>query len=249
MDSGSEFDKIKRESAAVRRAFVERPADGGRSPLSLLMSGDNAPRGGGGRGGRTRVAVLITLLWVIAREPYDSKRISRYWATLIGEDDPAGAGAHAVLDALHDLADRGFISLDTSGTNRMLITLLRETGDRHSYSFPDPADHDSYFRIPRTLWTSGMIHEMSGRALALYLIVLSHAGWGEREFWINQTLFAERYGLGETTRKKGLRELVDLGVLDIASVSRSLPGELSGRTFRRNIYVIAPAFRMETADA
>lgn len=241
----NEADAVNRLSAAIRRSFVERGEDGSASPLSQLMSGANAPRGGGGRGGRTRIALLITLLWVIAHEPYDSKRISRYWASLLGEPDPAGAGAHAVLDALHDLQERGFIALDTSGTNRMLITLLRETADNHPYSFPDPKKGDSYFRVPRTLWTTGMIHEMSGRALALYLITLSHAGWGEREFWINQSLFAERYGLGETTRKKGLKELVDLGVLEIASVSRSLPGETSGRTFRRNIYVLTPAFRYE----
>lgn len=246
MTDTSVFDDVKRSSAAVRRAFVERPAEG-RSPLSRLLSGANAEQGGGGRGGRTRIAVLVTLLWVIASPPYDSKRVSAHWARLLGEPDPEGAGAHAILDALHDLRDRGFIHLDTSGTNRMRITLLRETGDRRSYSFPDPAADESYFRVPRTLWTSGIIREMSGRALSLYLIALSHAGWGEREFWINQSLFAARYGLGETTRKKGLRELVDLGVLEITSVSRSLPGELSGRTFRRNIYVIAKPFRTEGA--
>lgn len=242
-----DFDDVKRSSAAIRRAFVERPEEG-RSPLSRLLSGINAEQGGGGRGGRTRIAVLITLLWVIASPPFDSKRVSPYWARLLGEPDPEGAGAHAVLDALHDLHERGFIQLDTTGTNRMRITLLRETGDQHSYSFPDPAEGESYFRVPRALWTSGVISEMSGRALALYLIALSHAGWGEREFWINQSLFAARYGLGETTRKKGLRELVELGVLEITSVSRSMPGELSGRTFRRNIYVIAKPFRSEGAS-
>lgn len=250
----AERDRIKRASVAVRRSFVEKEGDR-KSPLGSLLS--STASSGGGRGGRLRVALLMTLLWVIASGDFTSIRVSRYWSSVLGMPDPDGLGARAVLDTLHELEARGFVGLEETRNGSLKITLLEETGSGRAYTFPDPKTtnpvrefagerKDSYFRIPRSLWDSGMIQNMSGRALAMYLIVLSLAGYDNRQFWINATLFNERYGLGETTRKRGMKELVDLGVLDVAFVSRSAPGDATGRSFRRNVYEIHPAFSLHS---
>lgn len=236
----SDLDRISRAAAPVRRSFVERRGDD-RSPLGTLLSGTAAPAGGGGRGGRLRVAVLVTLIFVLAQAPHTTTRVARYWAGLLGLEDPEGTGARAIRDALHQLEERGFIKLTETPSGVLEIRLLSEAGTREHYTIPDPGLQELYFRVPRSLWADGLITRLSGRGLALYLIVLSNAGWGEREFWINQKLFAERYGLGETTRKKGLKELVDLGVLDVVSVSQGLSGT---RSFRRNVYSINSKYRI-----
>lgn len=251
MTGDAERQRIKRSGAAVRRSFVEREGEG-KSPLGSLLSARGAS--GGGRGGRLRVALLLTLLWVVAAGDYSTTRVARYWANVLGMAEPDTLGARAILDTLHELEERGFVALTGLPKGGLEIQLLRETGTGEQYTFPDPSmpagsprhfggeGKDSYFRVPRAFWDSGMVQEMSGRALAMYLIVLSYAGYDNRDFWLNATLFDELYGLGETTRKRGMKELVDLGVLEVVFVSRSAPGDSSGRRFRRNVYRLNPAF-------
>lgn len=247
MSRETEVARIKRFSAPVRRAFVEQPEDG-KSALASLLSGANASGGGGGRGGRLRIALLLTLIWVIAKEPYTSGRVARSWAELLDLPDPEGTGARAIRDTLDELEERGFVRTATADAGRPEVELLLELGTRKGYRHPDPALNEPYFRVPRSLWESGLIGKLSGRALAMYLVCLSIGGWSSREFWINGSLVASRYGLGETTRKRGLKELVDLGVL----LSRTAPVELGhdagGRTFVRNIYTINSAFRLSNGD-
>ncbi len=69
----------------------------------------------GGKGGGLRLSLLMSLIWVTARAPYTTSRVAPYWAELLGRDDPQEAGARAIRDALHDLADRGFIQLRSAG--------------------------------------------------------------------------------------------------------------------------------------
>jgi len=160
--------------------------------------------------------------------------------------DPAGTGARAIRDTLHELEHRGYISLTRVENDSNEIRLLREDGSRLDYAFPQPVEGDAYFRIPRLIWDEGWLAKLSGRALAIYLIVLSNAGWREDgDFWISAALFEERYGLGETTRKRGFRELVDHGILIVSA--QSVTRREGTRTFRRNIYRVADEFRSPPA--
>jgi hypothetical protein len=231
---------VSRASAAVRRSFVERGELGEPSPLKSLLSGINGP--GGGAGGRLRIALLITLLWVVAQPPHTTRRVASWWAALLGLNEPTGSGARAVRDTLHELEARGFVTLTRIGNDSNEISLLNEDGSRRSYTFPAPADGEPYFRVPRLVWDEQWISRLTGRALAIYLIVLSNSGWrDEGDFWISASLFEERYGLGETTRKRGFRELVDLGILEVTA--ESVTRREGTRTFRRNIYRLTNAFR------
>ncbi|WP_344207393.1 hypothetical protein [Microbacterium mitrae] len=106
------------------------------------------------------------------------------------------------------------------------------------------AGSTSYFRVPETFWSSGLCTDLSGAGLAMYLIAMSRAGWGnDPSFWLSPTLFRKEYGLGESTRKKGLKELVDRGVLthELRSIDRN--GESGHRRFVRSVYTIVSDYR------
>lgn len=238
--------RLTRPGAAVRSLFVERDDPLSRTPLESLLSGRTAAGGGGGAGGKLRIALLLSILWVQAHPPYTSTRVAPWWARLLQLADPEGTGARQVRDTLHELRDRGFVSLTPTHTGVNEIRLLNELGTGDRYTFPSPADGERYFRIPRQLWADGWMRAMTGRALAVYLATLSNAGWKQEPFWISSDLFHSRYGMGDTTRKKGFRELVDLGVLDIDSYSTTR--QEGTRTFRRNVYTFNPDLDSPTLD-
>jgi hypothetical protein len=237
----AEVASISRNFAPIRRLFIEKNRSE-KSPLASLLSGTNAAGGGGGRGGRLRVLLLISLIWVIAREPYNTGRTAPFWARLLDLEDPTGAGARAIRDTLHELRDRGFVRLNHVPGGGMTIDLLMETGSGSAYTPPEPPEQQ-YFRVPRSFWTSGTAMRLSGRALAMYLIALGSGSDG-RSFWLNQAAVSERNGLSDTTRKKGLRELVEAGVLDVTGATGSQSGATGERTFVRNVYTIKRQFRV-----
>lgn len=247
----SPYGNRKGAGAPVRRGFIER-VDEGPSPLSLLLSGANASRGGGGRGGRLRVAVELTLLWQLARSPHTTIRPARYWAELLQLDDPEKAGARAIRNTLLELERRGFVRTEDRGPGKVPeIILCDETLQGSDYKLPylqaieeGREGQTSYFRVPETFWSTGLCASLSGAGIAMYLIALSRAGWGDNpSFWISPSRFGEEYGLGDSTRKKGLRELVDQGVLthELQSIDRS--GHAGYRRFQRSVYTIIAKYR------
>lgn len=236
MPGSNEAQQHPRTHAHVRKEFFERPSTSARSPLESLMSRFDAS-GGGGAGGYLRIALLLSILWIHAAEPYDSKRVAPYWARLLGLQDPTGNGARAIRDTLGELDRRAFIKIEAVDSTKNRILLLNERGEGKKYAPPIPPT-ELYVRVPKALWSEGWITEMSGRALSMYLAVLSYAGWRDEPFWISAREFHARYGMSESTRKKGLADLVALGVLEVIATSTSdREGE---RTYRRNVYTLIP---------
>jgi hypothetical protein len=149
-----------------------------------------------------------------------------------------GNGARQIRDALHDLDERGFIAIVQVETGSNEIQLLSELGTGAAYSPPNPTENERYMRLPRKLWADGWIAEMSGRALSTYVAVMANSGWQDQPFWLAANHFHELYGMGETTRKKGFSELVNIGALDVTAKSTT---KMAGmRTFRRNVYTLRP---------
>lgn len=246
------FGKRKSAGAPIRRDFIEKPEEGS-SPLSQLLSGAKAAKGGGGRGGRLRVALLLTLIWQLARSPHTTIRPARYWADLLELEDPDKAGARAIRSTLLELERRGFIRTEDRGPGKVPeIILMNESLSKTDYKLPylqaieEGKDGDtSYFRVPESFWASGLSAKLSGAGLAMYLIAMSRAGWGnEPSFWISPAQFRSQYGLGESSRKKGLRELVDLGVVthELRSIDRS--GHAGYRRFQRSVYTVVAHYRV-----
>jgi hypothetical protein len=254
-DLARAFGQRRGAGAPVRRDFLDRP-EGGNSPLSLLLSGANASRGGGGRGGRLRVALVLTLLWRLAKSPHTTIRPARYWAELLQLEEPDKAGARAVRSTLLELERRGFVRTEARGPGKVPeIILMDESLRGIDYKLPylqameeGDAGDTSYFRVPESFWSTGLCTKLSGAGLAMYLIAMSRAGWGNQpSFWLSPTQFRAQYGLGDSTRKKGLRELVDLEVIthELRSIDRD--GHAGYRRFQRSVYTVAAAYRVAGA--
>ncbi|WP_141392929.1 hypothetical protein [Glutamicibacter sp. BW77] len=238
---------LKHSGAPIRRSFTDAQ-DNELSPLASLMRGSRG-QGGGGRGGGTRLAVLLTLLWVLRAGHHDSDRPARFWAQLIGLNEPKTDGARAVRDSFHELAKRKLITVDSVIPGTLLIQLLREDGTGIPYSSPvasqvGGAVTEPYFRIPPALWETGLISELSGPGLAMFVIVMRsvRSDRPQNKLWFSSASFKERYSLGDSTRKSGLRELVEHGVLIESYESVDDTGGTEYRTRRRKTYTVDPAY-------
>ena len=230
--------------APVRRSFMRRTEDQQRTPLEELMT--STRHVAGGRGGRARLALLLSLWWVNARPDEDgahtSRRTTTWWTDLLGLPD-VHQGARIVNANLKELAARGFVT-SIPGTPGMpkTITLLDEHGTGQLYRRPDGVDGDAYFRIPEQLWTTGLIGQLSGPALVMYLAMLYHhrrfptdkpGRFTTRPIWFTAKSFHALHGLSEDTRLAGIRELHRLGVLTIDTVSADSSGRPGGGGIRR----------------
>lgn len=226
--------------APVRVNFF-RQAD--RYPMAELMSGRGA--GGGGRGGRTRLALLLSLIWVASGKDHSSTRPASFWARLLGMRDPDVAGARAIRSTWAELERRRFVRI-TEGRfsgDVPTVTLLNETGTGAPYTIPTGSRGDIYFRVPEALWKSGLLrHEdgLSGPGLVMYLASLqTMQSTHQPVIFFPSATFHLSYGMSETTRKNGLRNLVTLNVLDLSRRAIDSDGGIGHRRWRRNTYELA----------
>lgn len=239
--------------APVRRSFLKRADPDRATPLEVLIS---AARGksGGGRGGRTRLALLLSLWWVNSQDPYDSNRPASWWANLIGIADP-NRGARTVTANMHELARRRFVKIDAGDPGMAnTVTLLDDMGTGEPYARPDGTT-GSFFRVPEQLWTTGVIGELNGPALVMYLMMLYYYRRPEatdstdrqrvqpaHPVWFATKGFRDSHGLSEDTRLAGIRALEEAGVIDIDSVSVDSSGATGHRRFRRQLLTLTPRF-------
>lgn len=237
---------VKRDSCPLRRAFVEREPDSDElTPLASLLRTQGSV---GGKGGALRITLLMTLIWVNARPPYSTSRVAAFWAELLGRSDPRGDGARAVRDALHELADRDFIELRSSGA-KTTITLRCEAPPIDAKGAPipygPPYRKEPYIPVPRAFWAEGLAGKLSGAGVAMYLCSLALTRSDDPEFFISATHFEERYGISRSSRKRGLAELAEHGVLSVR-VEESID-ESTFRKLRRNVYRLAKKYRQPEA--
>lgn len=229
--------------APVRREFLLRGEGGEPSPLNQLMSSQSAA--GGGRGGRQRLALLLTALWVCSRPPHSTQRPASWWAEMIGLPEPHGrAATRSVVANLRELARRGFIDLEAGHDGYPpVVTLRSELGTGEPYIRPRLDDSPNYIRVPETLWTrDNLIGKLDdARALAMYLIVLYYFPVSE-EVWFSNTAFRERHGMAESTRLNGLNSLVNLHVLTMREDYVETSNRVEYRTTKRRYYSLDPLY-------
>lgn len=239
------------KGAPVRRAFMHVPPEGN-SPLMQIMSGRAARAGGGGRGGKTRLALLLSLLWILAKPPHETQRPASAWAALIGLPDPTVTGARAIRDSLDELNKRGFLNVTPPARRGepSTVALRNESCSGEAYTLPDPYAGEYYFRVPEALWRRSLIQDLSGPGLVMYLVVMSihHTDDPDMVMFFPAQRMKDLYGISDTTRKKGLRELTALGVLNRATASRDHAGGTTRRTHRRHLYQLNPTYGHPTAE-
>lgn len=242
----SPIDSVRRDALPLRRAFVQR-AEGIDTPTpmaSLLRSTNNAGAGGGA----LRITLLMSLIWVSSRPPFTTSRVASYWAELVGHPDPRGEGARTIRDCLADLEQRRFISLISDG-QRVTIVLNNEAGARSSEDDPIrytlPYENEAYLQVPRAFWSSGLVGDLTGAGVAMYLIALALTRHELPKFYLSGEFFDAHFGISRSTRKRGLKELQDKGVLTVESVE-SLDFTTM-RKRRRNVYTITNEFKQPAA--
>jgi hypothetical protein len=236
-------------SAAIRYRFVARE-DG--SPHSTPMA--RILRGDGGRGGATRLKLYLSLLW-LARSFSRDRPVFAYpaqqLAVLLGLPNPEAAGARRIQEALRWLEKADFVTLDRRRGDVTRVHLLDDAGSGKPYRPTGPLvrraarrtqdDREPHFyvQLDARFWTEGWISDLSGPAVAMYLACLyEQRGRPYEPVWISPRVGRERFDLSDETRNKGLRELVDAGLLDMQR--RPVPAtSLFDERFRaRNVYLV-----------
>lgn len=238
-----------RLATPVRKSFVRRD-DGQPPPMALVYRG--------GRSGVVALKLYLALLWRCAAEPYETAKLGRAWAMLLGLDDPSGKGARRVADALRALEAANLVRITRRPGTPHLVTLLNESGNGEEYS-PPGADYakapkgakgdeirarNRYLQVPSQLWLDGDIQQLKGPGLVVLLILLAERA-GDEEVWFSTEAFPSRYGrLSPTTRAAGTRQLRDLHLLEVTG--SLMPPSATGSVFapirRRNTYrLIGPA--------
>lgn len=206
----------------IRDAFFITTRGGNtHHPLASLM---NARGGsGGGRGGKTRVLLYLSLLWVASGGDHTTKRPASFWADLLGLPDPMGASSRAIRSNWDELKNREFIVIEHADVSGDIPTIyaLREDCSGNRYKIPTGYGGDTYRRIPETAWRT-LFHDaaLTGPGLVMYLVSLRAYGQTRGStLTFPRAYFRREYGMGESTRKAGLRNLVDLGVLEEEGIS------------------------------
>lgn len=196
------------KTAHLRSTFLISDPDDPDAPTRL-----SALIGGGGRGGGTRLGLLLTLLWVMTAAPYTTNRGPSWWADALGRPGPNGV--RAVQTNLRELEKRGFVKLSRSGAGKAVrIELLNEiTGAPYQRPY-DTADR--YIRVPATLWTTNAVAKLSSAGISMYLILLYYYRGVPTETWFSPAEFRRRHKLADSTRTKGLNELVAAGIIHVS---------------------------------
>ncbi|MDF0531664.1 hypothetical protein P0W64_19185 [Tsukamurella sp. 8F] len=201
-------------------------------PLALLLRG----------GGEVRIKVLLTVLMQATKPPHAKKVRAKELAAMLALRDPDGAGAKRVLKALRDL-ERLNGRADNSPVK--LVEATREPGrtpsvqvlnpDGSGQEWDDTKLPSPYITLPIDLWKHGWLIALSGRAIAL-LIILKEITSGRKPAgtgWVDG-IRKRQYGLSDDTWTKATRELVDAGLVTVHDHVYAFHGEPR----RRNVYTL-----------
>lgn len=232
--------------APLRNEFF-RTRDG-RYPMKELMS--TSSRGGGGRGGRTRILLYLSLLWVASGKGHEVQRPASFWSDLLLLGKDQAEGSRSVRSAWRDLQARGFVSTrkapDAFDYETPQVSPLREDGSGRAYEIPDGSSQaERYLRVPEAAWKFLFSDpELSGPGLVMYLVALSTAGRAQSSGGLVFPVarVQELYGVGRTTQKQGLENLCFLDVLEKTILKADEVGERTTPGRRRAVYSFAPYF-------
>lgn len=237
-------ERVRGRSAQVRRAFFDAtlgPPGVAETPLSFLLHNS-------GRAGDVRLKLLLSALWVGANPPHDITTPARTWASLLGLEDPAGAGARRVNDALGWLADHEYLTIVRRPGQATQLFLVDERRNGEPYRVPGEVlrgmrDLQSrrghfYVQIPAGLWSNGWIQTLSALGTGMLLILLAETSSQDEPVWFSPTQADERFWLTAQSRSRGIQELAELGLVTIRR--RALSRDVFAEHRYRNTYTMHP---------
>ena len=217
-------ERLKHRAAKVRLDFIRNEVPGPPPPLSILLRG--------GRGGEVRLKLLLSLLWAAGGGTDDRHKTNPYparsWAALLDLPDPEGNGQRRIRDAIGWLEDQQLLKTERNPGHPMTLQLLCEDGSGKAYTDPagaarkkktnkeDLVGSDLYVGLPESFWTEGWIVSLSGRAIAMLLVIAEVTFSPTREFeWVSPQRARWRYGISEDTWSKGIAELRARKIIEI----------------------------------
>lgn len=247
-------ERVGRARVQVRSGFIESRTPTTPPPMTQLLRG--------GRGGEVKVKLLLSMLWSAPSAPYDVTFPARTWATLLGLPDPDTKGAARVNDAIRTLTKLKYVRTVQRAGQPSRVFLLNELGTGDPYSHPGEIwlavkDADSrarrkvprYMQLPVDLWTKGWMAALSGTALAMLLVLLDSArGREPARLWFSQSVAKDRYALTEPTRKRGLDELEEYGLITVER-EQVVRDEVSTRRYRNTYTVHTDVFAQLPEEA
>jgi hypothetical protein len=183
----------------------------------------------GGRGGGVRLKVYLSMSLIAVRQPYDVKLPARVWAEMLDLPDPEQNGARRVADAIDWLEHHRLIAVARNAGAPADVRLLSQLGDGGHYSRPS----QRWVNVPVSFWQRGWIATLSGKAVALLLVLLDLQGGRAEPQWIAPRIARERYELSPDTWTRATKELSANGLL---SVGRTPQGEVWDWRRLRNTY-------------
>ncbi|MET8146338.1 hypothetical protein ABZU32_39030 [Sphaerisporangium sp. NPDC005288] len=212
-----------RKRAQIRLGFIARndPA-GPPPPLARMIRG--------GRGGKVRLKLLLTYLWMQTDDRgVTLARPAQLWARLLDLEQPETAGARRITEAQQWLVKNNFIKIKSNPGHANAVTVLNETADGTPWVAPgaaakalsnttEAAKH-YYAQIPATLWTNGYIQLLSGAGLSMFLILLERYALTRAPepppVWMSPKYFKDSFALSQDTRAAGMKELEDFNLVTI----------------------------------
>lgn len=197
-------DSVELLRRAVARAKRSRSV---RLPISFAR-GTSAPLQElvrGGRGGEVRLKLYLTIVMRATAKPYTVPPTpASSYARLLGLDDAEVNGARRVNAAISWLKGHDLITCEGTQGVPPKVTVVDLEASRGASA--------RYITIPIELWSQGWILRLSGRALALYVILRELTGGrGAAGATADRARKAD-YGLSDETWARACKELEDAGL-------------------------------------
>ncbi|MBL3667475.1 hypothetical protein JL475_16060 [Streptomyces sp. M2CJ-2] len=195
-----------RHNVPLRKTFVQAPrgSTSRHGPLRNFVTGRDL------RG--LKAYLLIVAACSNGTDGWCTKHDSAVWARMMDIDRTATeqAARTGAWRTLCRLQERNLITCTRTGT-MIAVTLLREDGSGAPYDRPvGQTEQDLYLQIPSSFWTKGYDEKIDLPALALLLVVLREKNWSK----FPAEKAPDWYGWSADTHERGLKKLLDLGLVE-----------------------------------
>lgn len=178
-----------------------------------------------------RIKAFLIVRMQATAHPYAITQASKDLAEMLGLPKPETAGTRRVNKAFSDLVGLQLVSREMVPGRVPITTVLDPRGSGDSWS--DKNLREGFITLPIDLWRRGWLIALSGRALALLIILreLTHGRKVSSGTWVDGIRKRE-YGLSDDTWTKATQELCEAGLLEVKVEVHSSRGEPR----RRNLY-------------
>lgn len=173
------------------------------TPLALLIRGNGA----------VRLKTFLTVLMMATKAPHDTQVASKHIAEMLNLSEPDEGGARRVSKAFKDLEKMNLVRRTTEPGHTPKTSILKPDGSGAD-EWSDNALDRPYITLPADLWRRGWIAALSGRAVAM-LIILREFTNGRQDGAYVDGIRKRQYALSDDFWTKATTELVDAGLLSV----------------------------------